>query len=252
MAKRPTSGPVPDPTATAAAIVEELRGIGSEHDREGMARFGITVDDAFGVSVVTLRELAKPYRGDHALALALWDTGNHEARLMAAFVDDPLQVTRDQAETWALGFDSWDLTDQVTTSLLDLTPLAWDLAAEWADRPEEYVRRGGFALMAGLAVHDKTSDDARFVTLLPVIERRADDGRNYVKKAVSWALRNIGKRNLVLNGEAVRSARRISASAGDGRDPESRAERWVAGDVLRELTSPKVLARLRARQAADA
>jgi 3-methyladenine DNA glycosylase AlkD len=245
MAKRQKPALVPDPAATSAEIVEQLRGLGSEHDKQGMARFGIIVDEAFGVSVQTLRELAKPHCGDHALALALWDAGYHETRLMAAFVDDPARVTREQAEAWALAFDSWDLTDQVTTSLLDLTPLAWDLAVEWADRPEEYVRRGGFALMAGLAVHDKASDDARFSALMPVIARHASDGRNYVKKAVSWAARNIGKRNLALNEVAVQQARRIAAAAGDGRDPESGAARWVANDVLRELTSPKVLARLR-------
>jgi len=180
-------------------LLEELRAMGSEKNRAGMARYGINVENAFGVSVYELRKIARGQGGDHDLALALWATGNHEARLLACFIDDPAAVTGEQMETWASDFDSWDLCDQATTSLFDLTGHAWTKAAEWARRDEEWVKRGGFALMAGLAVHDKTAADRAFVKLFPVIERGAFDERNFVKKAVNWALRNIGKRNEVLH-----------------------------------------------------
>jgi 3-methyladenine DNA glycosylase AlkD len=244
VARRSDPETVRDPAGTAAALVDELRALGSERDREGMGRYGINVTDAFGVSVRKIRELAKRHRRDHALALALWSTGHHEARLLAAFVDDPAQVTTAQMEEWALGFDSWDLTDQVTTGLFDLTPYAWDKAREWAGRPQEFVKRGGFALMAGLAVHDGQADDTRFRALFELIEREASDPRNFVKKAVSWALRNIGKRNAALNAEAATCARLVLEQAGDGRDAAARAARWVAHDALRELEGEKVRARL--------
>jgi 3-methyladenine DNA glycosylase AlkD len=216
-----------------------------------MARYGINVENAFGVSVYELRKVAKRLGTDHDLALALWATGNHEARLLACFVDDPAAVTAEQTEAWAADFDSWDICDQATTSLFDLTPHAWPKAAEWAAREAEWIRRAGFALMAGLAVHDKTAADRAFVKLLPLIERGASDERNFVKKAVNWALRNIGKRNRTLNIAAVACARRILTAANKragserGGDPGSRAARWVATDAIRELTSEKVRARLR-------
>lgn len=224
--------------------------MGSERDRAGMARYGINVDDASGVSIYALREVAARIGTDHALALALWATGRHEARLLACFVDDPAAVTEVQLEAWAREFDSWDICDQATTSLFDQTPHAWRKAAEWAAREEEWVRRGGFALMAGLAVHDKVADDATFTRLLPLIEQGASDDRNFVKKAVSWALRNIGKRNLALNAAAVACAERILAAANAraggvrGGDAGARAARWVATDALRELRSDKVRERL--------
>jgi 3-methyladenine DNA glycosylase AlkD len=216
-----------------------------------MARYGINVENAFGVSVRELRKVAKRLGVNHDLALALWATGIHEARLLACFVDDPAAVTAEQTEAWASDFDSWDICDQATTSLFDLTPHAWTKAAEWAERDEEWTMRAGFALMAGLAVHDRTAADRAFVKLLPRIERGASDDRNFVKKAVNWALRNIGKRNRALNAAAVACARRILAAANEraggerGGDPGSRAARWVATDAIRELTSEKVRARLR-------
>lgn len=231
-------------------ILTELRSMGSERDRAGMARYGINVERAFGVSIYELRKLAKRFGTDHALALALWTTGNHEARLLACFIDDPAAVTAEQAEAWARDFDSWDLCDQATTSLFDRTPHAWTKATEWAKRDEEWVKRAGFALMAGLAVHDRAATDRAFVKLMPVIERGAFDQRNFVKKAVNWALRNIGKRNRRLNDRAVTSARKILATANEraggerGGDPDSRAARWVATDAIRELTSEKILTRL--------
>ena len=232
------------------AILAELEAMGSPDDRAGMARYGIVVDDAFGVSVYELRKVAKRLGRDHELALALWETGVHEARLLAAFTDEPGLVDADQMERWAAGFDSWDICDQATTDLFDQTPLAWDKAVVWSSRPEEFVKRGGFALMAGLAVHDKRSPDERFIGLLAHIEREAFDERNFVKKAVNWALRNIGKRNLALNEAAAACAQRIRAAAdaraggSRGGDASSRSARWVASDALRELTSPKVQARL--------
>ncbi len=232
------------------AILAELRSMGSARDRAGMARYGINVADAFGVSIYELRKVAGRLGTDHGLALALWESGNHEARLLACFVDDPAAVTGQQMERWAAGFDSWDICDQATTSLFDLSAHAWAKAAEWAARDEEWVKRGGFALMAGLAVHDKAAGDQAFRKLLPLIERGASDERNFVKKAVNWALRNIGKRNRALNAAAIACAERILAGANRraggerGGDAAARSARWVAGDALRELRSAKVQARL--------
>jgi 3-methyladenine DNA glycosylase AlkD len=216
-----------------------------------MARYGINVENAFGVSVNQLRKVAKRLGTDHELALALWATGNHEARLLACFVDDPALVSDRQLEAWARDFDSWDICDQATTSLFDLTKHAWSKAVKWAGRDQEWVKRAGFALMAGLAVHDKSAGSQAFVKLLPVIERGALDHRNFVKKAVNWALRNIGKRNRVLNGAAIACAERIRSAANwraggeRGGDPAARSARWVATDALRELASAKVQARLK-------
>ncbi len=232
------------------AILAELSAQGSETDRAGMARYGIRVDDAVGVSVTVLRRLAKRLGRDHELALALWRSGMHEARLLAAFVDEPARVAPDQMDGWAADFDSWDVCDEVTTDLFDQTAHAWDKAAEWARRPEEFVRRAGFALMAGLAVHDKAAADEAFIALLPLVEHGAFDERNFVKKAVSWALRNIGKRDAVLHAAALACAQRIHAAADEraggprGGGAAARAARWVANDVARELRSPKVVARV--------
>ncbi|MGO9663093.1 MAG: DNA alkylation repair protein [Polyangia bacterium] len=232
-------------------ILGELHAMGCEKNRAGMARYGINVQDAFGVSVYELRKVAKRLGTDHGLALALWATGNHEARLLACFVDDPALVSARQMETWARDFDSWDVCDQATTSLFDLTEHAWSKAVAWATREQEWVKRAGFALMAGLAVHDKSAGNRAFLTLLPVIERGAADPRNFVKKAVNWALRNLGKRNRTLNVAAIACAERIRAAAnrragGDhGGDLQARSARWVAADALRELASAKVQARIR-------
>jgi 3-methyladenine DNA glycosylase AlkD len=238
----------------ALGILAELRALGSAKDRAGMARYGISVENAFGVSICELRKVAKRLGTDHDLALALWATGNHETRLLACFVDDPDSVTGEQMEAWAGDFDSWDICDQATTSLFDLTKHAWTKAREWAARDEEWVKRGGFALMAGLAVHDKTADDRAFEKLFPVIERGALDDRNFVKKAVNWALRNIGKRNRSLNVAVVACAEKIRDTANKkaggerGGDTRVRAARWVATDALRELGSEKTLARLKKRR----
>ena len=225
--------------------------MGSARHREGMARYAINVENAFGVSIYDLRKVAARLGTDHQLALALWATGNHEARLLACFVDDPEAVTAEQTELWARDFDSWDLCDQATTSLFDLTRHGWPKARAWAARDEEWFRRAGFALMAGLAVHDKAAADRAFLSLLPLIAGAASDDRNFVKKAVSWALRNVGKRNRALNAAAIACAEEIRAAANQraggerGGDPGARSARWVASDALRELTSDKLQARLR-------
>jgi 3-methyladenine DNA glycosylase AlkD len=236
-----------------AALISQLAELGSEKDRAGMARYAINVDDAFGVSIYELRRLAKPLRRDHGLALALWATGNHEARLLATIVDDPALVDEAQMESWVLDVDSWDVCDQLTSNLFDKTALAYAKAHAWAAREEEFVKRAAFALMAALAVQDKAAPDDRLLAFLPLIEAHADDSRNFVKKAVNWALRNIGKRNGALHAAAVACAQRIRAAANAraggerGGDAGARSARWVAADALRELMSEKVRARLAAR-----
>jgi len=205
-----------------------------------MARYGIHSEKVFGVSMQTMRPLIKSLGRDHPLALALWETGWLEARIVASFVDVPGDVTSRQMEAWARDFDNWAVCDSVCAHLFDRTPFAWSKARLWSMRRAEFVRRGAFSLMAGLAVHDKTSPDAAFRSLFPLIERAADDERNFVKKAVNWALRQIGKRNPALNRDATVVARRLA----DRSEPSAR---WIGHDALRELTSPAVAARLAAR-----
>lgn len=207
-------------------------------NKAGMARFGINAERAFGIPMVELRPLAKIYKKQHALALELWATKWHEARLLAALIDDPKQVTEAQMEAWAAEFDSWDVVDQCCNKLFDKTPFAYDKALVWTSRPETFVKRAGFVLMATLAVHDKTAPDDTFVAFLPIIEREAADDRNFVKKAVNWALRQIGKRSLPLNEAAIESAKRIQKI-------DSKTARWIAADALRELSNDKTLQRIR-------
>jgi 3-methyladenine DNA glycosylase AlkD len=235
-------------------IMDQLKAMGSAKNRASMVRYGINIENAFGVSVYELRALAKHLGNNHQLALTLWATGNHEARLLACFVDDPVAVTEQQTEAWASDFNSWDICDQATTSLFDRTEHGWTKAVTWAKREEEWVKRGGFALMAGLAMHDKTATDRAFMKLFPLIIKAAFDDRNFVKKAVNWALRNIGKRNQALNAATISTAENILAAANRraggerGGDLAARSARWVATDALRELTSQKVQTRLLARQ----
>src|SRR3989454_5469609 len=205
---------------------------------EGMARFGIQSGDSFGVSVPKLRTLAREVGRDHQLALELWETTLHDARLLASIVDDPEKVTIDQMDKWVGNFDSWDVVDGSCGNLFDKTPFAVVKAREWCKREEEFVKRAGFVLMAELAVHDKHAKDKLFLDFLPLIIAGASDKRNFVKKAVDWALRQIGKRNLKLNRAAVSTALKIQRM-------ESGAAKWVASDALRELKSPQVLKRLR-------
>lgn len=210
--------------------------------REGMSRYGIAVGKALGVTIPQLRSLAKEIGKDHRLAAALFDSGIHEAMILACFVDEPKRVTERQMDDWVNRFDSWDLCDQCCNELFRRTPYAWSKAMEWSEQKEEYVRRAGFTMMAVLAVHDREATDEDFVKLLWRMEKHSSDGRNYVKKAVNWALRQIGKRNLALNQEAVRTAQRILAK---GDAPST----WVASDALRELQSASVLERLKKKGA---
>jgi 3-methyladenine DNA glycosylase AlkD len=205
-----------------------------------MARFGVIVEDAHGIPTPVLRKVAKRIGTNHTLALKIWKSGNHEARHLAAMIADPGQVTPALMERWARDFDSWDVVDGTCWHPFGQTPFAWQKAAEWTRRKPQYVKRAGFALMAFLAIHDKEASDAEFERLLPHIRREARDDRNFVKKAVNWALRNIGKRNLRLNRAAIRTARQIRAQ-------DLPAARWVAADALRELASPAVQKRLRAK-----
>jgi 3-methyladenine DNA glycosylase AlkD len=225
-------------------VVDELRSLAAPAALEGMARFGINTNRAMGgISVPTLRAMARRIGRDHHLAQELWATEIHEARLLASMIDDPDLVTNAQMETWAAGFDSWDVTDACCGNLFDRTPFAYTKALEWSVREEEFVKRAAFSLIATLAVHDREAPDPKFEGLLAVIERESRDGRNFVKKAVNWALRSIGKRNLALNAAAVASAERI-------RGQGSPSARWIATDALRELRSDAVLGRLRRKEAA--
>jgi len=222
-------------------VREELHALSDPVGRDGMARFGIRTDQALGISMPSLRALAKRIGTDHRLAGQLWRSRIHEARLLASMIDDPAAVTEQQIEDWAAGFDSWDVVDVTCGSLFDRTPFAYAKAAAWSTRDEEFVKRAGFALMASLAVHDTRASDHAIARFLPLIERQAWDGRNFVKKAVNWALRQIGKRNLALNERAIATALRIQAQ---GTAPA----RWIAADALRELRSDAVQERLHRRR----
>ena len=202
-----------------------------------MARVGIRVDRALGVSIPNCRRIARSHRRDHGLALDLWRTRIHEARILASMIDDPEQVTDEQMESWVSDFDSWDLCDQVCSNLFGWTPFAFDKAMAWTRRPEEFVKRAGFTLIAERAVHDRERGDDFWIEWLPVIHEGAQDDRNYVKKAVNWSLRQIGKRNVALNAAAIAEAERLS-------EEDSRSARWIARDALRELRSEAVRSRL--------
>lgn len=217
------------PAATAPELIAWLRAHGSERDRAGMARFGITTrGEICGVSVARLRALARPHRRDHELAAALFEHDIHEARVLATLVADPRRITRGQAEAWVRRCDNWAQTDALAF-VLDRTAFAEEKAHAWSARRAEFVKRTGFAMMAGLAVHRKELPDEVFLRMLPVIRREAGDERNFVKKAVNWALRQIGKRNPVLRRAAIAEARRILAL-------DQPSARWIARDALRELS----------------
>jgi 3-methyladenine DNA glycosylase AlkD len=218
-------------------VLKELRSIADPKNVDGMARFGINPEGTLGISIYDLRPMAKRIGKDHEFAAQLWSTGIHEARLLAGFIDDPEKVTGRQMEAWAADFDSWDVVDQVCSSLFDQTKFAYPKAVEWSEREEEFVKRSGFVLMAALSVHDKDASDKEFEKFLPIIKREATDERNFVKKAVNWALRQIGKRNLALNKKAIKAAEEISKM-------DSKSARWIAADALRELRGDKVQSRL--------
>lgn len=214
-------------------VLTWLKKRGSKANRDGMARYAIVARKSFGVSVADLRELSKRVGRDHDLALALWDTEWYEARMLTSFVDEPERVTAAQMDRWAKDFDNWAICDALCFQLFDRTPHAWRKVDQWSGRHEEFVKRAAFALLASLALHDKTTADDRFLSTLPLIEHASTDDRNFVKKGVSWALRAIGRRSGPLNTASVAAATRLIAS-------DSAPARWIGRDARRELTSAAV------------
>lgn len=222
-------------------ILKRLQSLGDPKAVEGMARFGIVSKKVFGVSAPALRKMAKEIGKDHNLAQQLWSTGVLEAHVLAALIDEPAKVTEKQMEQWVKDFDNWAVCDGCCANLFDKTTFAWRKAIEWSHRKEEYVKRAAFALMAALAVHDKKAEDNQFLRFLPIIKRESTDERNFVKKSVNWALRQIGKRNPQLNKKAIQTAKEIQRL-------NSPSSRWIAADALRELKSEAVHRRLRKRK----
>jgi len=222
---------------TVQEIITHLKKHSCLRDKEGMARFGINPKYALGVRIPVLRNLAKKIGKNHKLAIDLWKTKIHEIRILATMVDDPKSVTEKQMEQWVKGFNSWDLCDQCCSNLFCRIPVAWEKAEEWADKKEEFVRRAGFALMAYLACHDKKAKNKDFEFFFPLIKKYSTDERNFVRKAVNWALRQIGKRNLNLNKKAIIIAKEIKKI-------DSPTAHWIAIDAIRELTDKKIQKRL--------
>ena len=218
-------------------VLARLESLASADYLAEMSRVGNEARRAYGIRVPDLRSLAKKTGRDHQLAQRLWTSGIHEAQVVATMIDDPNQVTEEQMERWALDLDSCGICDGWGGALFDKTPFAYQKAHEWSSRPEEFVKRAAFSLIANLAIHDKQALDGKFIAFLPVIEQESTDRRNFVKKAVNWALRNIGKRTVFLNAVAIETARNIHGS-------HERTARWIASDALRELTGEKVQARL--------
>jgi 3-methyladenine DNA glycosylase AlkD len=214
-------------------ILKQLKSLSDPKAVAGMARFGINPKNTYGVSIPNLRKMAKQIGRDHLLALRLWNSGIHEARILASLIDLPEEVAEEQMENWVKDFDSWGVCDQVCSNLFDQTRFAYQKAIQWSKRSEEFVKRAGFVLMAALAVHDKEAKDRKFSKFLPIIRREAIDERNFVKKAVNWALRQIGKRNLSLNKVTIKTAKEIHKI-------DSKAAKWIASDALRELTCQAV------------
>ncbi|MFC1964661.1 DNA alkylation repair protein [Chloroflexota bacterium] len=224
--------------ASVEDVLERLKEKARPDQLEGMARYGMVVEQRLGVSIPDLRKLAKELGMDHELALGLWQTGIAEARIAAAMIDDPNKVTETQMEDWVKDINSWDVCDQVCMNLFEKTPLAWTKIIDWSSREEEFVKRTAFSLIACLARHDKKAEDENFLELLPIITRVSTDERNFVKKAVNWALRNIGKRNQSLNKAVIDEAKKIQQL-------NSKAARWIASDAIRELESDAVWRRLK-------
>ncbi len=224
----------------AEAVVAELKKLGTKRTRDGMARYTIPSDRAFGVPMAAMQALAKRLGRDHDLALALWDTGWYEARTVAALIDQPERVTGAQMDRWAREFGNWAVCDSVCFFLFDRTPHAFEKVKKWSRSKDEYVKRGAFALLASLAAHDKVSSDEAFLDCLPLIEAAAADDRNFVKKGVSWALRLLGRRSPALHAASVAAAERLAAS-------EAPAARWVGRGAVKELGNPKVVAGVQAR-----
>ncbi|MDO9399187.1 MAG: DNA alkylation repair protein [bacterium] len=219
-------------------ILKKLKKLASPKNIEGMARFGIKPKKAIGVSIPNLRKLAKEIGKDHVLAQELWDSGIHEAKILASMIDKIELVTKKQMDSWIKDFDSWDVCDQVCMNLFDKTLFAFEKAIAWTKNELEFERRAGFALMASLAFHNKTFSDEKFLDFFPFIKKYSFDERNYVRKSVNWALRQIGKRNINLNKLAIEKAKEILKI-------DSKSAKWIASDAIRELTSEAIQTRLK-------
>lgn len=222
------------------SVIMELKSLSNPEDIEGMARFGIKTKKTYGVRMPELRRIAKEAGKNHELAEKLWNHGYSETRILASIIDDPKLVTEDQMENWVIEFDSWDVCDQCCMNLFRKTPFAYNKVFEWSLREEEFVKRAAFTLIATLAVHDKKADNSKFEQFFPIISRESGDNRNFVKKAVNWALRQIGKRNMELNKKSIIIAEELQKES-------SKSARWIANDALRELKSENVQRRLQSR-----
>jgi 3-methyladenine DNA glycosylase AlkD len=238
---KPSAVSVSAPEWSAQQVLAELQGLGTQRNIDGMAHFGIRAENVYGVSKAKLDALAKRVGRNHSLALDLWLTGNHDARILAGMIANPRQITSEIMDLWARDFNNWDVCDGTCCHLFVFAKPAWSRAVSWTNRKNEFHKRAGFALAAYLAYRDKSATDAPFEKFLKIIEREADDDRNFVRKAVNWALRNIGKRNLRLNRAAISAALRIQKS-------NSHTARWIAGDALRELRGEAVQSRLRRKK----
>ncbi len=234
---------------TVDEILKKLESLENPSNIAGMARFGIVTEKAFGVSAPVLKKLAKEIKMQtddrHSLALELWETGIHEARAIAYLIDNPKEVKPEQMESWVKDFDNWAICDSTCGHLFSKTEFAYEKSFEWSEREEEFIKRAGIVLMAWLAVHDKKATDAKIAQFLPILESKSDDERNFIKKAVNWSLRQIGKRNLNLNKLAVETAEKIKAR-------NTKSARWIASDALRELTNNKTPERSRKKLSIDA
>ena len=231
---------------TVEEIIKTLESVEKPKNVAGMARFGIVTKKAFGISAPVLKNLAKEIKKQtddrHELALELWETGIHEARIIAYLIDEPKKITNGQMESWVKDFDNWAICDSTCGTLFCRTPFVYEKVFEWSALEDEFIKRAGIVLIANLAVHDKKADDAKIAQFLPLLESKSDDDRNFIKKAVNWSLRQIGKRNLNLNKLAVETAEKIKVR-------NTKSACWIAADALRELNSEKVLERLRKKSA---
>ncbi|MBU0952385.1 MAG: DNA alkylation repair protein [Elusimicrobia bacterium] len=219
-------------------IISKIKSLYNPKNIAGMKRFGINVKNAYGVPIPELRKIGRLVKKDHEIAKQLWNSGIHEARILASIVDDPKQITSKQMDDWVKEFNSWDICDQCCMNLFSETEIGYNKAIDWAKRKEEFEKRAGFALMAVIAVHNKKLPDKELIKFFPIIKRESTDERNFVRKAVNWALRQIGKRNMALNREAVKLSKEL-------KDSQNKSACWIGTDAYRELTNPKVVERIK-------
>ena len=219
-------------------ILKKLKSLSRLDQLEGMERYGIVTNNRLGVSIPDIRKIAKDFGKNHETALNLWKTGYQDAKITAALIDEPDKVTESQMNEWVKEIDSWDVCDQICMNLFDKTPYAWGKIIEWSKRDEEFVKRTAFSLLACLAWHDKNADDGKFIRYFPLIKKNSSDERNYVKKAVSWSLRHIGKRNINLHKAALKLAYEL-------KQIDTKTAKWIGSDVIRDLNSDPTLRRLK-------